>query len=98
MIGRAIPRKHLGIVGILCKTSTAKHRVSGDVGAGMIDVILRTGLTVSLLTAPTAQAADVDAFLAGSERACLACDLAGRDLSDRDLKRVRLDRADLKKA
>src|SRR5262245_52409150 len=59
---------------------------------------LGAALLILSLSTTTVLAADVEAFLAGTERACLACDLAGRDLSDRDLKRTRLDRADLKKA
>ena len=40
----------------------------------------------------------VDAFLAGTARSCIACDLAGRDLKERDFKRTKLDRAILKDA
>ena len=59
-----------------------------------------TELAIVALLALTcsAYAADIDAFIAGTTRACVACDLSGRDLHDLELKRTRLDRAILKSA
>ena len=45
----------------------------------------------------TGPAADLrDDFRAGATKACVACELAGRDLAGRDFKRAKLDRANLR--
>jgi hypothetical protein len=60
--------------------------VSGRIAA------LPIGIALALSTA-SVQAADVDAFLAGTSRNCVECNLSGRDLKARDFKRAKLDRA-----
>ena len=55
------------------------------------------GVAAALLCAQ-AMAADPDAFLAGTSRNCVECDLSGRDLKERDFKRAKLDRAKLRNA
>src|ERR1700704_3909731 len=51
---------------------------------------LSTAAMAVLLTA-SALAADPDAFLAGTTKACIECDLSGHDLTTRDVKRAKLD-------
>ena len=45
-----------------------------------------------------ALAGDPDAFLAGTTKSCIECNLAGASLSEHDFQRVKLDRANLEKA
>src|SRR5262245_12517493 len=59
--------------------------------------VLSIGVVVALSAMPV-RAADPDAFLAGTSRNCVECDLSGRDLRDRDFKRAKLDRAILRNA
>ena len=55
------------------------------------------GVAATLLCAQ-AMAADPDAFLAGTTKICIECDLSARDLKGRDFKRAKLDRANLRNA
>src|SRR5262245_14939531 len=56
-------------------------------------------IAVAVTLVPAAVLADdVEAFLAGTSRICVACDLGGHDLKERDFKRVKLERANLKGA
>src|SRR4051794_5278428 len=57
-------------------------------------------LIVATLFALTSSAfaAEVDAFIAGTTRNCVECDLSGRDLHDLEFKRAKLDRAIFKNA
>ena len=55
------------------------------------------GVAAAMLCAP-AMAADPDAFLAGTTKNCIECDLSARDLNGRDFKRAKLDRAKLRNA
>ena len=61
---------------------------------------MRLGIALSLSVgiAASGLAAEVDAFLAGTAKSCIACDLSGRDLKARDFRRVKLDRVILKDA
>ena len=63
----------------------------------MVRWIAAGGATGAALVAP-ALADDVAAFLAGTAKTCIQCNLAGQDLKDREFKRVKLDRAVLKNA
>ena len=53
---------------------------------------------VAFATLAAAAPDDVAAFLAGTTKSCIECDLSGQKLVDRDLKRSKLDRAILKNA
>ena len=55
-------------------------------------MLLSLGVATTLLSV-SSRADDADAFLSGSARNCIECDLSGRDLKERDFKRARLDRA-----
>src|SRR5438046_10506768 len=57
-------------------------------------------VSIALVAALTgaAIAGDVDAFLAGTSRNCIECDLSARDLTARDFKRAKLDGAKLANA
>ena len=51
---------------------------------------------VLALAMGVALAADPDAFVSGAIKDCVECNLAGRDLQDRNFQRAKLDRANLK--
>ena len=59
--------------------------------------LIAAGMLVSATLAATA-ADDVAAFLAGDTKSCVACDLAGQNLREREFKRAKLDRVILRNA
>ena len=63
-----------------------------------IGSVFAVGVAIGALAVTAAWAADVEAFLSGTARTCIECDLEGRDLKERDFKRAKLDRANLKGA
>ena len=54
--------------------------------AGKIKLGIALGAFVGI--AASGFAAEVDAFLAGTTKSCVACVLSGRDLKARDFKRM----------
>ena len=60
---------------------------------------LKTFLAVALLGFPESAATggdDIEACIEGKAKTCVECDLSSRDLRNRDFKRSRLDRANLR--
>src|SRR5262249_44380720 len=64
--------------------------------AGKMKSCVARGLWIGIVA--SAFAAEVDAFLAGTTKSCIGCDLSGRDLKGLEFKRTKLDRAILKDA
>ena len=64
----------------------------------MRDLLIWASLTglLAVLPAIGSAADERDDFLTGATKACVACELAGRDLAGRDFKRAKLDRANLR--
>src|SRR5436305_14158714 len=61
--------------------------------AGSLGIAVAT----ALLSGPVL-ADDVDAFLVGTTRTCVGCDLSGRQLKERDFRRAKLDQTRFKNA
>src|SRR5258708_38701426 len=59
---------------------------------GRLLFLLMAGMPATITAA---LAADAQAFLAGTTKTCIECDLAGQKLNERDLQRAKLDRANL---
>jgi len=68
-----------------------------DLGGRRLKFRLIGGCIATLVVA-AALAADPDAFLRGEAKDCTGCDLAGRDLKERNFQRSRLDRVILRNA
>src|SRR5882672_4391814 len=61
------------------------------IGRTRVGATALTVAVIALASSSELSVADPAAFVAGATRDCVACDLAGRDLRERDFKRAKLD-------